>query len=52
MQVSSFAVLPDVEAGHCALAALAAMAPVLAAVWHRPRPQAFAAAAVFACMCR
>ena len=52
VQVSSFAVLPDVQAGHCLALALAMMAPVLLAVWRRPQPQAFAAAAAYACLCR
>ena len=52
MRVSSFAVLPNPEASHCALLALVAMLPMLAAVWRRPEPRTFAAAVAYACLCR
>ena len=52
VRVSSFAVLPNIEAGHCALLALVAMLPMLAAVWRRPQPRSFAGAVAYACLCR
>lgn len=52
VQVSSFAVLPDVEAGTTLVVVLITMAPMLVAVWRNPRPEVFARAAAYACMCR
>ena len=52
MQVSDFAVLPNIEAGHCALLVLAVMLPMLAAVWRRPKPGTFAVGVAHACLCR
>jgi hypothetical protein len=52
VQESRFAVLPAVQPWHCALLALVTMAPALVAVWRRPRPDTFAAAAAYACLCR
>ena len=52
MQVSNFAVLPDIEAGTTLILVLLTMAPVLVSVWRDPNPDAFASAAAYMCMCR
>ena len=52
MQVSSFAVLPDIGAGTTLVVVLLSMAPMLISVWRNPRPDAFASAAAYACICR
>ena len=52
VQVSKFAVLPDIEAGTTLILVLLTMAPVLVSVWRNPQPSAFASAAAYVCMCR
>ena len=49
--VAQFAVLPQVGSGATAALALAAMAPCLLAVWRRPAPERFPAAALYCTMC-
>ena len=49
--VADFAVLPQIGSGACALAALAALAPCLLAVWRDPRPERFPDAVLYATMC-
>ncbi|KAK9902706.1 hypothetical protein WJX75_003352 [Coccomyxa subellipsoidea] len=51
VQVSSFAVLPDIGAGTTLVVVLLSMAPMLISVWRNPRPDAFASAAAYACIC-
>ncbi|EIE18017.1 ALG6, ALG8 glycosyltransferase [Coccomyxa subellipsoidea C-169] len=51
VQVSSFAVLPNVTAGTTLIVVLFTMAPMLVCVWRNPKPEAFAGAAAYACMC-
>ena len=52
VQVSSFAVLPDIGAGTTLVVVLISMAPMLIRFWRNPRPKAFASAAAYACICR
>ncbi|KAK9917778.1 hypothetical protein WJX75_008084 [Coccomyxa subellipsoidea] len=51
VQVSSFAVLPDIGAGTTLVVVLISMAPMLIRFWRNPRPNAFASAAAYACIC-
>ncbi|BDA51372.1 probable dolichyl pyrophosphate Glc1Man9GlcNAc2 alpha-1,3- [Coccomyxa sp. Obi] len=51
VQVSNFAVLPDIEAGTTLILVLLTMAPVLVNVWRNPKPDAFASAAAYMCLC-
>lgn len=52
MQVSRFAVLPDVGPRTTVLVVLASIAPSLLYVWRKPHPKEFARAAAYSCMCR
>lgn len=52
MQVSRFAVLPDVGPRTTVLVVLASIAPSLLHVWRNPDPKEFARAAAYSCMCR
>jgi hypothetical protein len=52
VQVSSFAFLPNIEAPATLAVVLLTMLPMLVAVWRGPRPEGFARAAAYACLCR
>lgn len=52
VQVSSFAVLPDIDAGSTFAAVLISMGPVLLTNWRNPKPESFAKSAAYACLCR